>query len=322
VPEDATLKAELQAARRLAGRGRAEATERAYRADLEAIRDYLRRRGQSDELPIAPELISAFIVSEAQPDRGLGRPARAISTIERRLAAISAAHRDAGLPDPCADRFVHQTLRGVRRERGVARIPKRNLQLEDLDHILRMIPRTTHAGRRDAALLLLGLAGTLRRSELVAIDVEHIRREAEGMILTIPHSKGDQFGAGEQVAIALGDRPDLCAVRAVEAWAAAAGISTGPLFVRVRKGDCVTRERLSDRAVALILKARAEAVGLDPALLAGHSLRSGGITEARRNGHDEREIARLSRHHNMEILRGYIRAADDFEGRAQVLRSR
>ncbi len=100
------------------------------------------------------------------------------------------------------------------------------------------------------------------------------------------------------------------------------GIRIGPLFVRVRKGDQRTSERLSDRAVALIVKARAQAVPLDPTLLAGHSLRSGGITEARRNGHDEQEIAKLSRHRNMDILRGYIRAADSFEGRAQVLRLR
>jgi integrase len=111
-------------------------------------------------------------------------------------------------------------------------------------------------------------------------------------------------------------------VRAVEDWTASAGISTGPLFVRVRKGDQLTGERLSDRAVALIVKARAEAVGLDPGLFAGHSLRSGGITEARRNGHDEQAIAKLSRHRNLDILRGYIRAADEFEGRAQVLRWR
>ena len=188
--------------------------------------------------------------------------------------------------------------------------------------MLAAIPTTTHAGRRDRALLLLGLAGALRRSELVAIDCAHIRREAEGMILTIPHSKGDQLGAGEQISIAIGDRADLCAVRAVEAWRTAAGIRIGPLFVRVRKGDQLTTERLSDRAVALIVKARAQAVHLDPTLLAGHSLRSGGITEARRNGHDEQEIAKLSRHRNMDILRGYIRAADSFEGRAQVLRSR
>lgn len=154
------------------------------------MRGYLSQRGQPDALPIAPELIAAFIVSEARPDPGPGRPARAIATIERRLAAVSAAHRDAGLPDPGTDPLVDETLRGVRRQCGIARTPKENLQLEHLDHMLRAIPATTHDGRRDRALLLLGLAGALRRSELVAIDIEHIRREAEGMILTIPPLQG------------------------------------------------------------------------------------------------------------------------------------
>lgn len=217
---------------------------------------------------------------------------------------------------------MRETLRGIRRERGSARTPKTNLALEDLDQMLRAIGTSTHAARRDRALLLLGLAGALRRSEIVAINYQDIARDPEGIILTVPRSKTDQLGHGEQIAIATGDRTDLCAVRALDAWTMPAGIRSGPLFVRVRKGDQLTTQRLSDRAVALIVKARAQAVGLDAALLAGHSLRSGGITEARRNGHDEHEIAKLSRHRNMDTLRTYIREADSFEGRAQVLRGK
>jgi hypothetical protein len=143
--------AELAAERRLAGRGRAGATQRAYRADLEALRAYLRRRGQADELSVPAELVAAFIVSESRADRELRRGARAISTIERRLAAISAAHRDAGLPDPCTDPFVHETLRGIRRAHGSAREPKRTLALEDLDHMLAALRTQTRNLEFDAA---------------------------------------------------------------------------------------------------------------------------------------------------------------------------
>ena len=38
----------------------------------------------------------------------------------------------------------------------------------------------TLAGKRDRALLLLGFAGAFRRSELVALNVEHIEETAEG----------------------------------------------------------------------------------------------------------------------------------------------
>ena len=247
---DWALARELAVARRLAGRGRAQSTERAYRADLQALREYLRSRGQPDELPVAPELLAAFIVSEARPDPTTGRAAR--QTIQRRLAAISAAHLDAGHADPCADAFVRETVRGIRRQGGSVRTPKSNLALEDLDQMLRAIGTATHAARRDRALLLLGLAGALRRSELVAINRQDITRDPEGIILTIARSKTDQLGAGEQIAIATGDRADLCAVRGLETWTTAAAIRSGPLFVRARKGDQLTTERLSDRACAVM----------------------------------------------------------------------
>jgi len=74
--------------------------------------------------------------------------------------------------------------------------------------------------------------------------------------------------------------------------------------------------------VALIIKKHAAAIGLDPAAFAGHSLRSGGVTAAAQEGHSERELARLSRHKDLGVLRGYIRCANAFEDAAQVLTSR
>ena len=216
---------------------------------------------------------------------------------------------------------VRNALRGARkrlRDQPVGR--KSALKLEDLEQMLKRIPNT-NAGRRDRALLLLGLAGALRRSELVALQGEDITHTGEGILVRIRTSKTDQTGKGFTIPIARGDRDSLCAVRALENWQAASGIHNGALFVQVRKGDHITERQLSDKAVALIIKARAQAVGLDPELLAGHSLRAGGITQARRNGHDEGEIAKLSGHKNIAILRTYLRPDDDFEGTAQVLRS-
>ena len=188
--------------------------------------------------------------------------------------------------------------------------------------MLKGIDRTAHAGLRDSALLLVGLAAALRRSELVALDVSDIRFVPEGMIVSISKSKTDQEGEGETLAIAKGDRPDLCAVRALQAWLNLAGIREGAIFRRVRAGDRLTADRLSDKAVARTVKKHAERIGLDPALFAGHSLRSGGITAAVREGHDERELSRLSRHRDMSVLRAYIRRENAFEDAAQVLASR
>ena len=327
LPADLTpeLLADIEDAAELVRGRRANATIRAYDADLRALRAYLQDRGQPGDLPVSPLLVAAFVSAESRPDErpGKERPARAIATIERRIAAIGKAHQLAGLEDPTKDQRVRDALTGARRRlRAAPTKEKAALGLEDLDQMLRAIPRDTHAGRRDRALLLTGIAGAFRRSELVALDVDDVRFVPEGMLVSIRRSKTDQEGEGATLAIAYGDRPEFCAVRALRSWLEHAKIGAGPIFRRIRAGDRLTPDRLTDRSVALIVKRHAQPIGLDPELFAGHSLRSGGITAAVREGHDERELARLSRHRNMDVLRGYIRRESAFEDAAQVLVSR
>ena len=304
---------------------RAANTVRGYNSDLRVLFAYMAEHGQPPALPVHPAVLIAFIAHEARPDArpGRERPARAASTIDRRLAAIGKAHQLAGLPDPTKDQRVRDALTGARRRlRSAPTKAKAALGLEDVDHMLRGLDLMAHAGRRDKAMLLVALAATLRRSELVALDVEDVRFVPEGMLISIARSKTDQEGAGETLAIAAGDRPDLCAVHALREWLEGAGIREGAIFRRIRAGDRLTGERLSDKAVARTVKKHAARVGLDPDLFSGHSLRSGGITQAVREGHDERELARLSRHKDVGVLRGYIRRENAFEDAAQVLASR
>jgi len=128
-------------------------------------------------------------------------------------------------------------------------------------------------GLRDRALLLLCFAGALRRSELVALNVEDIEETESGLRITIRRSKTDQEGAGQTIAIVRGSV--ACPVAAVKAWLQAAGITSGRLFRSVRKGGKTLGGSLSAQAVANIVKAQARAVGLEPTSYAGHSLRSG-----------------------------------------------
>lgn len=324
-PISDALAADLQDGADLVARRHASNTVRAYEADLRAMTAYLQDRGQPAAMPFDPLLVVGFISFESRADDrpGRERPPRAVATIERRLAAISKAHTLAGLPDPTKDQRVRDAMTGARRRlRAAPTKAKEALSLEALDHMLRQIPDGTHAGRRDRAMLLTGLAGALRRSELVALDVDDLRFVPEGLLLSIRSSKTDQEGEGETLAIALGDSPALCAVRALRTWLTEAAITEGPVFRRVRAGDHVQPARLTDQSVALTVKKHAKPVGLDPSLFAGHSLRSGGITAAVREGHDERELARLSRHRDLNVLRGYIRRENAFEDAAQVLASR
>jgi site-specific recombinase XerD len=102
----------------------------------------------------------------------------------------------------------------------------------------------------------------------------------------------------------------------VRTWIKAAGIVEGPLFRPVAKGGQASAARLSDKSVADIVKAYAELAGLDPAIFAGHSLRSGFLTSAAGRGASIFKMADVSRHKSMDTLRGYVRDAELFRDHA------
>ena len=97
-------------------------------------------------------------------------------------------------------------------------------------------------GLRDAALIAVGSDGLLRISEIAALQVEDVEQTEDGSgRLTVRSSKTDQEGVGE--ILYLGEST----VRRVTAWVDAAGITAGPLFVRVRKNGLIGTKPLSPR---------------------------------------------------------------------------
>jgi len=103
-------------------------------------------------------------------------------------------------------------------------------------------------------------------------------------------------------------------VQHLDAWLGRAGVTEGPLFRRLSQcGGRVLAERMSDRSVAEIVKARAKAAGLDPAAFAGHSLRAGFLTSAARAGASIWKMQEQSRHKSLNVLSGYVRSAKLFE---------
>ena len=212
-------------------------------------------------------------------------------------------------------------MSGIRREHGTRPLRKAApLELDPLARLLEPIDTATLAGQRDRALLLLGFAAALRRSELVALDVEDLELDpARGLKIVIRKSKSDQDQAGTQVAVPYARARNRCAVRALHAWLEAASIHHGPVFRQMRRGDKLTNRRLTDQSVALIVKRRAQAGGVSPTFLSGHSLRAGYATAAAAAGIEERKIANVTRHKNLPVLRGYIRAATAFDDVGEVL---
>jgi integrase len=228
------------------------------------------------------------------------------STIDRRLAAISVWHRRNGHESPTANGAVREVMKGIRRKLKVAQKEAAPATIGDIRRMVAHLPSDRHA-TRDKALLLVGFAGALRRSELVSICVDDLQDRPEGTLITLRGSKTDQEGHGRQVAIPLGREPMTCPVTAIKAWLVEAEITSGPVFRAVDRHGNVSVEALSDRSVALMIKRRAEEAGLDPTAYRGHSLRAGFATTAAANGATERAIANQTGHKSMEVLRRYIR---------------
>jgi len=276
VPTGASLPAalapDLTRAAEWAREEKAAATRRAYRSDFRIFQAWCQNRGVS-ALPALPESVAAFLAHDVENG---SRP----STLGRRVAAIRYAHKLAGHPVPTDDERVKATMRGIRRSLGTAPRKKAPATAERIISMA-LAAGSDMKGLRDRALLLIGFAGAFRRSELVALNVEDLEESELGFKVTIRHSKTDQEGAGQTIAIVRGSV--ACPVAALKAWLETAGITTGPIFRSVKKGGAVAG-RLPAQSVADIVKAHAERVGLDPALFAGHSVRSGFLTSAAKRG--------------------------------------
>lgn len=284
---------------------RSPATVKAYSLHLRNWDKYCHSRNQVS-LPARPELIAFYVVC-------MGQEGKSPSTIRQFLSALSAAHRDLGYDDPTRTSGVQNTLRGTLRSLA-GRADHRAYPLSSAE-IADMVsaPGSTRLHEcRDAALILLGYASAMRRSELVRIRLSDVKFHPTGMIITIRQSKTDQYGEGQTVAVTSTFRSSTNPVAALTRWIQAAEIDREDddealIFRPIDRFERVSRNGLTPDAVAVILKARAAACNIDPKRVSGHSLRAGHATQAALNGVDPRVIQRTTRHKSMRSLDAYIR---------------
>ena len=147
-------------------------------------------------LPATPETLAAFLTDIA--------PGAKVATLSRHIAGIRRAHQAAGFQFPDHPK-LDKIWGGIRREHGAAPNQKRALVTADLRRVIGRLPIGV-AGVRDKALLLLGFAAALRRSELAALElgdtaVNRCNFVAGGLEIRLGRSKTDQESHGQVVAV-------------------------------------------------------------------------------------------------------------------------
>lgn len=312
----------------LAGRARdyAEAanspnTRRAYESDWRQFLSWCRRQGL-EHLPPDPQVVGLYITACASGAATSNRQPTAVSSIERRLSALSWHYRQLGYSLDRKDRHVATVMDGIRNTHGRPPLQKEAILPEDLLAMLETLDRGTLRGLRDRAILLVGFAGGLRRSEVVGLDLQADQTEdgrgwveilERGAVVTLRGKTG-----WREVEIGRGSAESTCPVAALEVWLKLGRIAHGPLFRRVTgEGKTVGAERLRDQEVARLVKRTALAAGVRGDLsegergtkFAGHSLRAGLASSAEV---DERYVQKHLGHASAEMTRRYQRRRDRF----------
>jgi integrase len=273
----------------------------------------------TDPLPPSPELVGLYLADLAAPTNG--SPALTVSTIDRRLSGLSWNYGQRGFSLNRKDRHIATVLAGIKRKHGRPPVQKEAVLPEDILAMVACLPFDLR-GLRDRAILLLGFAGGLRRSEIVSLDMGKddtpgsggwIEILDDGVVLTLNAKTG-----WREVEIGRGSAEQTCPVHALEQWLHFAKIDFGPVFVRTsRDGKRTLDARLSDKHVARLIKAmvlksgiRAELPEADRlALFSGHSLRAGLASSAEV---DERYVQKQLGHASAEMTRRYQRRRDRF----------
>ena len=279
-------------------------TRRAYASAMRTFAAWCSANGQP-HLPTSPGVVAAYLTERAAAGYS-------VSTLTVALSAIRGAHLAGGHRDPAAHHGVTTVMAGLRRRLGTAPGHQAHaLTTGELRRILAGIDRTTPAGKRDAAILVFGLASAMRRSEIVALRRSDLQLSTEGILVRVRRSKGDQSGAGATIGLPCGSHRETDPVRTVRQWLGVRGGGPAdPVFTRVSRTGAVLAGGLSAQSVNAILQTRASAAGLDVPGISAHGLRAGHVTEALRGGARLEAVQRITRHKRLETLLVYARTVD------------
>jgi site-specific recombinase XerD len=217
-------------------------TRRVYNLGLD---EFFAWYGQEPRPGFTKATVSAWRV--ALEARGLGAVSINVRITAVRKLAVEAA--DNGLLAP-------ELASGITRVKGVASKGVRLgnwLTVRQAQTLLNTPDATTTKGLRDRAILAVLLGCGLRRSEVAALTFGHVQqRDGRWCIVDL---------RGKHGRVRTVPMPTWVKV-AIDAWAAVAAITDGPVFRPVTRGDQVQTAALSEKVVWQLLQPYAAAAGV------------------------------------------------------------
>ena len=286
-------------------------TVRAYKSDFNDFSLFCAQNG-FNTLPSDPKVISLYLTHLSTKDSKM-------STLKRRLVSIGVIHKLKGYYLDTKHPSIIENIMGIKRRKGSIQKSKKPLLINNIKKIINVIDHQKIEEIkkfRDRTIILIGFSGGFRRNEIVSLDYDDLDFVTEGLKINLKRSKTDQFGEGAVKALPYFDNTQYCPVKSIEKWIKISKINSGPLFRRFVKGSKLSKYRLTDQTVALLIKEYLKIADIDSKNYSGHSLRSGFATSAAESGVEERNIMAMTGHKSTEMVRRYIKEANLFKNNA------
>lgn len=305
-------------------------TRDAYQQELSTLNEQFQANGWklyplNDDGTLNPTTYLTQILSYLQQraDAGL-----TVSTINKTLCAVK---WDASRTNPHAVgllsmKQVSAFMTGLTRTRRGDTVRKASaLNTEQLTTLYRHLRRNrTVRTVRDKALIALGIATALRASNIADLKLKDLTPTLtyEGFLITVRWSKTDQTGQGYTVPVKAAENKLLDPITAVKEWLtilSALGYTKEthpdfPLFPVLRQ-NTVKEQEIAHPAITItkLVRDNLTAAGITTeeteTRYSSHTLRSTFITLSSQAGVSERDIATVSGHKSMTVLRSYDRTA-------------
>ena len=285
-------------------------TLRAYRSDFKDFGSFCVKHG-FNSMPTDPKIVSLYLTHLSKKSK--------ISTLRRRLVSIGVVHKLKGHYLDTKHPIIIENLMGIKRLKGSKQTGKKPILINHLKQIINVINNQDIeeiVKQRNKTMILIGFGGGFRRTEIISIDQEDLEFVNEGVKIIVRRSKTDQFGEGMIKGLPYFPNETYCPVINLKNWLKISKIKTGPIFRRFAKGSSLTKNRLTDQSVVLIIKDCLKIAGIENDNFSGHSLRSGFATVAADSGADERSIMAMTGHKSSQMVRRYIREANIFKNNA------
>lgn len=163
-----------------------------------------------------------YITACASGTAERGATANSVSTIERRLSSLSWNYAQRGVSLDRKDRHISTVIAGIRDTHAAPPRQKEAVLPEHLIAMLETLDGSSLRSLRDRAMLLIGFAGGLRRSEMVGLDLGRDQTENgrgwvdifdKGLLVTLRGKTG-----WREAEIGRGSSDATCPVVAVENW--------------------------------------------------------------------------------------------------------